>query len=67
MSHDKEWYLQKELGKVKGQLDFVTASRDHYFNLVGKRTKQLQRKAKECRQLRRELKTLQEGKRRCQT
>lgn len=47
--------MQKEIGQLRGKLEFVTASRDHYFNLVGDRTKQLQRKAKECRALKRRL------------
>jgi hypothetical protein len=55
MTRDKEWYLQKEVGQLRGRLEFVTASRDHYFKLVGERTKQLQRKAKECRALKRLL------------
>lgn len=47
--------MQKEIGQLRGKLEFVAASRDHYFNLVSERSKQLHRKSKECRTLKRQL------------
>ena len=55
----KKNYQAEEIGKLRVALEYARNSRDHYFNLVGERTKQLQRKAKECRQLRTALKKIE--------
>jgi hypothetical protein len=55
MARDKDPHLMREIMLLKRQLDHTRFSRDHYKALMEERTKQLQRKSKECRQLRRQL------------
>ena len=55
-THDKQFYMAQEIGKLKGRVDFLEASNKHYRDLVGERTKALHGMKKENRWLKRELK-----------